>query len=74
MCQTYDCVDYKALEVLKELEEYAKDLDIIQNLYQVENNRSEYRIKDKALFLSLRAYLKSKEKKVVKFKKLNKVT
>ena len=73
MCKKYDCVDYKALEILKELEEYAKGLDIIQNLGQVESGNDEKRIRDKALFLSLRTYLKSKEKKTVKFKKLNKV-
>ena len=73
MCKKYDCVDYKALEILKELEEYAKGLEIFQNLRQVESGNDERRIRNKALFLSLRTYLKSKEKKTVKFKKLNKV-
>ena len=73
MCKKYDCVDHKALEVLIELEEYAKDLEIIQNLGQVQAKTDQNNINNKELFLSLRAYLKSKNKKTVKFKKLNKV-
>ena len=72
MCKEYDCVDHKALETLKELEEYAKGLDIIQNLRQVETINDEKRLRDKELFLTLRAYLKSKNKETIKFKKLNK--
>ena len=72
MCKKYDCVDHKALEVLIELEEYAKDLEIIQNLGQVQPKTNTSEIKNKELFLALRAYLKSKNKKTVKFKKLNK--
>ena len=73
MCKKYDCVDHKALEVLTELEEYAKDLEIIQNLGQVKEKNDQNNIRNKALFLSLRSYLKSKNKKTVKFKKLNKI-
>ena len=72
MCKKYDCKDHKALEILEELEEYAKDLEIIQNLGQVQEKNDRNDIKNKELFLSLRAYLKSKNKQTVKFKKLNK--
>ena len=72
MCKKYDCVDHKALETLKELEEYAKGLEIFKNLRQVETDNDEKKLRSKELFLSLRAYLKSKNKETVKFKKLNK--
>ena len=73
MCINYDCIDHKALETLNELEEYAKELEIIQNLTQVNHKTAKTDIKNKSLFLALRSYLKSKNKKTVKYKKLNKI-
>ena len=72
MCKEYDCVDHKALEVLQELEVYATGLEMIQNLRQVEGSNDEKQLRNKELFLTLRTYLKSKNKETIKFKKLNK--